>query len=244
MKLEAQPWTADFRTTAATDSFPSFLGSEVWVSLIDWLWRFLSLLGWVGMFLHVLSCRPPVLSGGAGLGTLAALLWPRTCFLSFGPGLGWFLRFFVRPTPPAQCWAMVWVIGPLSCTELYVFRVRFFSALPTPPLGAGGILGNFATPTVALHYVIFLIVGGINSPRLPSLRWWRYFGFSLFRRHVFAPPSPCQVTWRWFSVTFFSRFRIGLRSFPCCLTFVVSFVASPFRGVGVGFEDPHLRRMF
>ena len=100
MKLEAQPWTADFRTTAATDSFPSFLGSEGWVSLIDWLWRFLSLLGWVGMFLHVLSCRPPVLSGGAGLGTLAALLWPRTCFLSFGPGLGRFLRFFRPADPP------------------------------------------------------------------------------------------------------------------------------------------------
>ena len=41
------------------------------------------------------------------------------------------------------------------------FRVRFFFVLPTPPLGAGGALGNFTTPTVAQDYVIFLLFGGI-----------------------------------------------------------------------------------
>ena len=89
---------------------------------------------------------------------------------------------------------MVWVIRPLYWgTGLYVFRVRFFFILPTLPLGAGGALGNFVTPTVAQDYVIFLLFGGgIIQPRPPSLRWWRYFGFSLFRRHVFAPLPPSR----------------------------------------------------
>ena len=48
-----------------------------------------------------LAADPPPLSAGAGLGNLAVLLWPRTRFLTFwGPGLGWFLLFFVLPTPP------------------------------------------------------------------------------------------------------------------------------------------------
>ena len=52
----------------------------------------------------------------------------------FGPGLGWFLRFFVLPIPPAQCRAMVWVTGaPYRGLGLYVSRVRFFFVLPTPP---------------------------------------------------------------------------------------------------------------
>ena len=59
MNLEVQPWIADFRTTAAPDSFPCS-GFEVWVFLIDRFWRFLSLLGWVGVFLRVLFLRPPL----------------------------------------------------------------------------------------------------------------------------------------------------------------------------------------
>ena len=62
-----------------------------------------------------------------------------------------------------------------------------------PPLSAGGVLGNFATPTVAQDDVIFLLFGGIISPRPRSLRWWRYFGFSRFRRHAFAPHPPFHV---------------------------------------------------
>ena len=36
--------------------------------------RFLSLLGWFGVLLRVLSCRPPALVPGHGLGNRAALL--------------------------------------------------------------------------------------------------------------------------------------------------------------------------
>ena len=70
---------------------------------------------------------------------------------------------FLLPTPPAQFRAMVWVIEPLYWgTEFYVFRVRFFFVLPTPPpIGVGGALGDFATPTVAQDYVMFFLFGGI-----------------------------------------------------------------------------------
>ena len=120
----------------------------------------------------------------------------------------------------------------------------FSSCRPAPPLGAGGVLGNFATPTVAQDYAIFLLFGGIISPRPPSLRWWRYFGFSLFRRHVFAPSPRFSGDMAVISVDVFSPLRIGLLSFPFYLAFLVGFVASPFRGLGVGFEQPHLRYMF
>ena len=79
----------------------------------------------------------------------------------------------------------------------FVF-VSFSSCRPPPP-GAGGVLGNFATPTVAQDYVIFLLFGGTILPRPPLLWKWHYFGFSLFRRHVF--------------IGVFSPLRLGLLSF-------------------------------
>ena len=116
MNLDAQPWTADFRTTAAPDSVPFF-----WVFLISGFWRFLSLLGWVGMFLRVLSCRPPPLSAGAGLGNLAVLLWPRTRFLSFFlGGVGVFLRV-LSYRPPRSVTGLVWVLWPPYCGPGRVF---------------------------------------------------------------------------------------------------------------------------
>ena len=53
-------------------------------------------LGWFWPFLH-----------------FKVRVWGVPCLI--GPGLGWILRgaFCVLPTPPTQCWAMVWVIGPL-----------------------------------------------------------------------------------------------------------------------------------
>ena len=92
------------------------------------------------------------------------------------------------------------------------------------------------------------------------------FLFSLFRWYDFASPpvakvvtllrfsanpsthsrpvSPFQVIWRWFSLTFSCPVRTDSLSFPFFLAFLVGFVVSPFRGVGVGFEEPHLRHMF
>ena len=123
------------------------------------------------------------------------------------------------------------------------FTCSFLFRPVDPPPRGRGVLGNFATPTVPQDYVIFLLFGGVISPRPPSPRWWRYFGFSLFRRHVFAPlPLPIDMAVVFIDV--FSPFRIGLLYFPFYLAFLVGFVASPFRGVGVGFEEPHLRHMF
>ena len=53
------------------------------------------------------------------------------------------------------------------------FVFVFFIVLPTPPLGAGRVLGNFASPTVAQDYVFLFpsfFFGGTISPRSPSLR--------------------------------------------------------------------------
>ena len=76
------------------------------------------------MFLLIPSCRPPPFSAGAGVGNQAALLRHKTRFLSFVLGLGCFLpgwaglgavpAFFRPADPPAQCQAMVWVIGSLN----------------------------------------------------------------------------------------------------------------------------------
>ena len=47
--------------------------------------------------------------------------------------------------------------------------------------------------------------------------------------------SPFQVIMTVVFVDLLSPLRIGLLSFPFYLAFLVGFVASPFRGVGVGF---------
>ena len=89
----------------------------------------------------------------------------------------------------------------------------------------------------------FSVVYFLRPP--PSLRLWRYCRVSFFRGHVFDPPLPFQVIWRWFSTAFFSVPHGGaFLSFPFYLARLVGFVTSPFRGVGVGFEEPHLRLRF
>ena len=59
-----------------------------------------------------------------------------------------------------------------------------------------------------------------------------------------SPPPPFQVMWRWFSLTFFLSVVDRPPLFPFLLAFLVSFAASPFRDVGVGFEEPPLRLIF
>ena len=88
----------------------------------------------------------------------------------------------------------------------------------------------------------FLFFGGL--PRPPSLRFWRYFCFSLFHRHILAPPPPFQVIWRRFSLTLFLSLTDRSPFFPFFIEFLVGFVASPFRDAGVDFEEPRLRLMF
>ena len=135
------------------------------------LWCVFCVLGsGFGVFLLIPSFRPPPLSAGAGLGNQPALLRHKTRFLRFWAefwgvsclielGLGWFLRFFVLPTPPPR---------GRGCSGYYCHS----------DCGTG-------------LCVCFLLLGGIISPRPLLLRLWRYFGFSLFRRHVLTrPPLP------------------------------------------------------
>ena len=71
------------------------------------------------------------------------------------------------------------------------------------------------------------------------------YGIALrFSVETFSPRPPFQVIWRWFSLTWFLSVDDRPPFFPPFLAFLVGFVASPLRGVGVGFEGPHLRHMF
>ena len=140
-----------------------------------------------GVFLLDSFCAPLPLSTGANPGNQAALLWHRIRFLSIFP-----------------CLHLVWVIEPLTCsTGLSIFRVIFLFVLPTfPPLGAGGNLGILAISTEAQDRVIScFIFRWYNFASLASPRLWRYVGFPLFRRHIFAP-APVSRETRWFSLRF------------------------------------------
>ena len=52
-----------------------------------------------GVFLLISSGCPPPLSAGAGLGSQAALLRHRTCFMNFWAGFGGVPAFFIAYTP-------------------------------------------------------------------------------------------------------------------------------------------------
>ena len=138
MSLEARPWLVDLHATAALDSFPfswvvvvsgvfcvlrcgffslvffwCFLRLEFWVFLLGCFWCFLNfqvrvwsvsrLIG-LGSLVPAFSVVLPTPPLSAGLGVV-----PSVClFASF------LFSFSVLPSPPTQCWAMVWVIGPLN----------------------------------------------------------------------------------------------------------------------------------
>ena len=73
---------------------------------------------------------------------------------------------------------------------------------------------------------------------------WRYFGFPLFRRHILAPP-PFSGDMAVILLDIFPvPYGYGLLCFPVILAFVVELEVSPFRGMGAGLEEPHLRLMF
>ena len=78
----------------------------------------------------------------------------------------------------------------------------------------------------------------IISPRPPSLMLWHYFGFSCFRRHILAPPPLAGDMARVFVDVFYVPY--GQASF---LSLFSSPLASLFRGVGVGFEEPRYLRV-
>ena len=100
----------------------------------------------------------------------------------------------------------------------FVF-VSFSSCRSTSPPRGRGRSGYFCHSDcgTGLCDFLFLLFGGIISPRPPSLRLWRYFGFSLFRRHVFATASPFQVIWRVVFFDVFSAVRDRPPFFPFLL---------------------------
>ena len=146
MNLEAQPWITDFRIAAALDSF-RFLGFWVSGGVSHWfVFDVLCVLGsGFGVFLLVSSFLPPPLSAGASLGCSGQSSFSIVAQDTFSEvflGRVWSGSWvFVLPAPPAQCRAVVWIIGPLNCgTRLSVFCVIFFFVLPIPaPLAPGAI---------------------------------------------------------------------------------------------------------
>ena len=100
----------------------------------------------------------------------------------------------------------------------------FFVLVPfrpaDPPLVAGGILGDFATPTVAQDYVIFLIFDGITSRRPLRCSGGATLSFA-FPSTRFRPATPLPGDMAVVSIDVFYPLRIGLRSLllgvPCRL---------------------------
>ena len=87
-------------------------------------------MGWVWGVPACFVLPTPSLSAGAGLGNLAALVWPRTHFLSNEQGLGWFLRSF-RPAEDAICQGMsplgYWQKSNRSPTQRKPYNIDPFS---------------------------------------------------------------------------------------------------------------------
>ena len=75
----------------------------------------------------------------------------------------------------------------------------------------------------------------------PSRSWYSLFAFPL---NFLALPHVAGGM----AMAFADDLSMSLRCRPSFLslflTYLVGFVASPFRGVGVDFEEPHLRLMF
>ena len=128
---------------------------------------------------------------------------------------------------------------------VFVF-VSFLSCQPLP-LGAGGVLGIFCHSDCGTGLCdLFTPFRWYNFASPPiaavvALRWVFAFPSTRFR----SAPS-VQVIWRWLCLSFFffCPLRLGLLYFPSNLALLVGFVSPPFRGVGVGFEEPHVRLMF
>ena len=95
--------------------------------------------------------------------------------------------------------------------------------------------------------VLGSVLGG--SWRIPcysSSRFWHRV-LTIFRFSM-KLPRPLPPVAGGMAMAFVDDLFLPLRARPCFLplflTNLVGFVASPFRGVGVGFEEPHLRLMF
>ena len=135
-------------------------------------------------------------------------------------GLGVVPAYFRPVDPSARCRAMIWVIEPLNWGARLLCFSRSFLLHPAEPLhprgrGRSGIFCHSECGTGLCCCFFPFRRYNFSSP--PSLRLWRYFGFSFFRRHVFAPPPPFQVIWRWFSLTFFLSRTDGPPFFPFVL---------------------------
>ena len=138
-----------------------------------------------------------------------------------------------------------------------------FFVWPTPQLGVGACLGNRClSPEFWSRFrwfMVFTVLCSYPSCRSPPAPepgtiWIKYaycgvqecLAFCLtFRFFVDAlAPPPMQVVWRWLSLAINScPLSLGLPLFLFG-AYLAGLVTLPFRGVGVGFEEPHLQIVF
>ena len=118
-----------------------------------------------------------------------------------------------------------------------------FCFLPTIPRSVSGLV-----------WVIGPLIGGTGRVSRVVVWVWVVFGvlrfifllvFDIhfcFSMHLPRLSLPLRVPWRWLSLAI-SSCPLRLRLPFIFLTYVAGFAAFPFRGVGVGFEQPRLRFM-
>ena len=114
-----------------------------------------------------------------GLGNQTALLWHRTCFLSFWARFGVVPALFVLPTPPRSAPGRGLGNRAIKLWRRTVCFSCYF--LFRPVANTLTVAQDCVTPC-------FLFFGDITSPLPPSLKLWRYFGFCL-PVDIFSPTS-------------------------------------------------------
>ena len=164
-------------------------------------------------------------------------------FLEFGWCFFYFLTFpsFRVRRGSARC-VMVCLLSRARLGMVFAFFI-----LLTPPLSVGAGLGNRATHLWHRTHFQSCGLGLGGSWRIPcyfcSRFWYSLFAFPLL---VFfaLPPVESGIAMAFVDGLFLPlRARASFLSF-LVLSYLFGFVASPFRGVGVGFEEPHLRLVF
>jgi len=149
--------------------------------------------------------------------------------------------FLFRPAcPPRSVPGLVWVIGPLArgasqTVEFYVLFLFFILFTPISTRSEPGAIWVSRILVLWQRTVIFC-VRSVDVHFRPALSPLVCGGgtFVIVLVGTCSPRPPLLVTRRWFSLTVFPSLKDRPPFLPLVLPFLLGFVASPVRGVGVG----------
>ena len=155
--------------------------------------------------------------------------------------------FLFRPAcPPRSVPGLVWVIGPLArgasqTVEFYVLFLFFILFTPISTRSEPGAIW-VSRILVLWHRTVIFCVRSVDVHFRPALSPLVCGGgtFVIVLVGTCSPRPPLLVTRRWFSLTVFPSLKDRPPFLPLVLPFLLGFVASPVRGVGVGFAEPYL----